>query len=159
MLRIKTTRSEGKQQTPSLWSTSVGFLDIATTQHCLSIRCMGVASPPVQYLYWLENEKQEVLGCCSVRESYWRALERGYLESGEEGGDVSYLTTFLNYVRPRGSRGEGTGESCRERERDEMLEWHCQQGVVNDVEVVNNWWLGLEIWVLDLVNFQFCVHQ
>ena len=30
--------------------------------------------------YWLENEKQEVLGCCNVREFYWHALERRYLD-------------------------------------------------------------------------------
>ena len=29
--------------------------------------------------HWLWCEKQEVLGCCNVLESYWRALERGYL--------------------------------------------------------------------------------
>ena len=29
--------------------------------------------------YWLGNEKQEVLGCCNVRESYWRAFEQVYL--------------------------------------------------------------------------------
>ena len=29
--------------------------------------------------YWLENGKQEVLGCCNVRESYRPALDQGYL--------------------------------------------------------------------------------
>ena len=29
--------------------------------------------------YWLENEKQEVLGCCNVRKFYCHAFERGYL--------------------------------------------------------------------------------
>ena len=59
----------------------VEFPDIAATQHALPF-CLvcghGISSFTV-LKYWLENEKQQVLGCCNVRESYWRALEQGYL--------------------------------------------------------------------------------
>ena len=38
----------GLTQISSLWSTPVEFLDIATAHLCLSVRFVGMASPPVQ---------------------------------------------------------------------------------------------------------------
>ena len=71
---------------------SVEFSDIATTQHCLSVWFVGVASPPVQCSNTgLKNEKQEVQGCCNVRKFYLHALERGYLVQRfrkRDGGEI-----------------------------------------------------------------------
>ena len=71
---------------------SVEFSDIATTQHCLSVWFVGVASPPVQCSNTgLKNEKQEVQGCCNVRKFYLHALKRGYLVQRfrkRDGGEI-----------------------------------------------------------------------
>ena len=57
------------------------LLECIKSQHCLSDRFVGVASPP-GLKYWLESEKQEFITQPSnVWESYWRALEKGYLAS------------------------------------------------------------------------------
>ena len=74
---------------PSLWFQQTDILTIKHVSriigHCDNPAlpfcpvCGPVISSCSMLKYWLENEKQEVLGCCNVRESYWRALERGYL--------------------------------------------------------------------------------
>ena len=56
------------------------ILDIGATQHCLSDwfaawHLLDLFVSAFEHLramlkYWLENLKQEVFGCCNVRESY-----------------------------------------------------------------------------------------
>ena len=43
------------------------FLDITTTQYCLSVRFVDVL---LLISARLDNEKQEVLGCCNIRKFY-----------------------------------------------------------------------------------------
>ena len=50
--------------------------------------------------YWLENEKQEVLGCCNVGESYWCALEQGCLLNPRRGYNQCGLLGYQGPARP-----------------------------------------------------------